>query len=71
MKHRVFLVEDDAPLASMACDFLVEQGFAVAVGIEGKAAIESITRNPCDAIVLAIAGSNARGKSSFGSGQRI
>ncbi|QEG39627.1 response regulator transcription factor [Roseimaritima ulvae] len=54
MKHHVLIVEDDAPLAFMVRDFLLEQGFDVTVEDDGKVAIELIGRKPFDALVLDI-----------------
>ena len=54
MKHKVLLVEDDAPLASMVRDFLVEHGFDVTIEQDGKAAIELIGQQAFDALVLDI-----------------
>ena len=54
MKHHVLIVEDDAPLASMVRDFLVEHGFEVTIENNGEAAIELMGRESFDALVLDI-----------------
>ncbi len=54
MKNHVLIVEDDAPLAFMVRDFLLEQGFDVTVEDDGKEAIELIGCHPFDALVLDI-----------------
>lgn len=54
MKHHVLIVEDDAPLASMVCEFLTEQGFGVTTEDDGTAAIDLIGREDFDALVLDI-----------------
>ncbi len=54
MKHRVLIVEDDAPLASMGCEFLVEHGFDATIESDGDGAIELIGKTAFDAVVLDI-----------------
>ncbi|MCO8120982.1 response regulator transcription factor [Stieleria sp. TO1_6] len=54
MNHQVLLVEDDAALASMVQEFLVGEGFDVAVEFNGVTAIERIEQEAYDAVVLDI-----------------
>ncbi|QDT05420.1 Transcriptional regulatory protein RstA [Rubripirellula lacrimiformis] len=54
VKHRILLVEDDVPLASMVQEFLVEHRFEVAIERDGNTAIERIQRDSFDAVVLDI-----------------
>ncbi|TWU46168.1 Transcriptional regulatory protein YycF [Rubripirellula tenax] len=54
MTSHILLVEDDAPLATMVQEFLVEHGFDVTIEGNGEVAIERILRDPYDAIVLDI-----------------
>ncbi len=54
MNHHVLIVEDDAPLASMVRDFLMEHGFEVTIEENGKAAIDLIRQESFDALVLDI-----------------
>ncbi|MBC8352812.1 MAG: response regulator transcription factor [Planctomycetes bacterium] len=50
--HRILLVEDDAPLASMVADFLAPQGFDVAIEGRGDAAVARILSEQPDVVVL-------------------
>ena len=50
--HRILLVEDDAPLASMVADFLGPHGFDVSIETRGDAAAERMIRENPDAVVL-------------------
>jgi len=54
LKHHLLLIEDDAPLAAMVRDFLIEQGFGVTIETDGHAAIDRIGRETFDAVVLDI-----------------
>jgi two-component system OmpR family response regulator/two-component system response regulator RstA len=54
MNHRVLIVEDDAPLASMVAEFLIEQGFEVVTVADGESGIDCLRSSPIDAIVLDI-----------------
>jgi len=54
LNSHILLVEDDAPLASMVRDFLIEQGFDVTVESDGTAAMERIAVGCFDAVVLDI-----------------
>lgn len=51
---RVLLVEDDAALASMVMDFLLQHGFDVSVEGRGDSAVSRITNENPDAVVLDI-----------------
>jgi len=50
--HRILLVEDDAPLASMVAEFLAPYGFDVSIEGRGDAAVDRIARQNPDAVVL-------------------
>ena len=50
--YRILLVEDDAQLASMIADFLAPHGFHVAIEGHGRSAVERITQEQPDAVVL-------------------
>lgn len=54
LNAQLLLVEDDAPLASMVRDFLIEQSFDVTVETNGHAAIERIDQGSFDAVILDI-----------------
>jgi two-component system response regulator RstA len=51
-EFRVLLVEDDAELASMVADFLTPQGFDVAIEGRGDRAVERITTEVPDIVIL-------------------
>jgi len=50
--ERLLLVEDDARLAAMVSEYLGEAGFRVSVAPDGGSALERLTREPYDAVVL-------------------
>jgi len=50
--YRILLVEDDGPLASMVADFLSPHGFDVAIEERGDTAVDRITKENPDAVVL-------------------
>jgi len=50
--YRVLLVEDDAPLASMVADFLSPHGFEVSIEGRGDTAVDRITKENPDAVLL-------------------
>ncbi len=50
--HRVLVVEDDAPLASMVADFLAVHGFDVSIEGRGDTAVMRIQEDHPDAVVL-------------------
>lgn len=50
--YRILLVEDDAALASMVVDFLSPHGFDVSVEGRGDTAVDRITKENPDAVVL-------------------
>jgi len=50
--NRVLLVEDDAPLASMVADFLSPHGFEVSIEGRGDTAVDRITKENPDAVLL-------------------
>jgi DNA-binding response OmpR family regulator len=52
--HRLLLVEDDAPLASMVADFLSSHGFDVSVEGRGDTAVDRIIAENPDAVILDI-----------------
>lgn len=52
MAERILLVEDDARLAEMLCEYLGEAGFRVVHAALGAAAIERLAEAPYDAVVL-------------------
>jgi DNA-binding response OmpR family regulator len=52
MSTRVLLVEDDARLAAMVCDYLGEAGFRVARAGTGAAAMQLIGSEDFDAVIL-------------------
>jgi len=49
---RILLVEDDAPLASMVADFLSPHGFDVSIEGRGDTAVDRITKENPDAVLL-------------------
>jgi len=49
---RILLVEDDAPLASMVADFLSPHGFEVSIEGRGDTAVDRITKENPDAVLL-------------------
>jgi DNA-binding response OmpR family regulator len=51
---RILLVEDDAELASMMADSLASDGFYVSIEQRGDSAVERITAENPDAVVLDI-----------------
>lgn len=50
--HRILVVEDDAPLASMVADFLTPHGFEVTIEGHGETAVERIASENPDAVIL-------------------
>ncbi|MBP88878.1 MAG: DNA-binding response regulator [Planctomycetaceae bacterium] len=60
--HRLLLVEDDAPLASMVADFLTPHGFQVGIEGNGDTAVDRITEENPDAVVLDV---NLPGRDGF------
>ena len=50
--NRILLVEDDAPLASMVADFLSPHGFEVSIEGRGDTAVDRITKENPDAVLL-------------------
>jgi two-component system OmpR family response regulator/two-component system response regulator RstA len=52
--HRLLLVEDDAPLASMVADFLSPHGFDVSIEGRGDRAARRIIEENPDAVILDI-----------------
>ena len=52
--HRLLLVEDDTPLASMVVDFLSPHGFDVSIEGRGDAAVDRIIEENPDAVILDI-----------------
>lgn len=52
--HRLLLVEDDAPLASMVADFLSPHGFDVSIEGRGDTAARRIIEENPDAVILDI-----------------
>jgi len=50
--YRVLLVEDDAALASMVADFLSPHGFEVSIEGRGDTAVDRITKENPDAVLL-------------------
>ncbi|MEO7065209.1 MAG: response regulator transcription factor [Dokdonella sp.] len=52
MAERILIVEDDARLAAMLCEYLGEAGFRVDVAALGSAALERLAAQVFDAIVL-------------------
>ena len=52
--HRLLLVEDDAPLASMVADFLSPHGFEVSIEPRGDTAVDRIVEEKPDAVILDI-----------------
>jgi len=52
MAERILLVEDDARLAEMLCEYLGEAGFRVRVAGNGQAAIDQLGGIDYDAVVL-------------------
>ena len=50
--HRILLVEDDASLASMVRDFLSPHGFQLTIEGRGDSAVERITSENPDAVIL-------------------
>jgi len=54
IKQHLLLVEDDAALAAMVRDFLIEQGFDVTIEGDGILAIERMEQGTFDALILDI-----------------
>ena len=52
MTHHILIVEDDPRLAEMVAEYLGEAGFRVAVAARGAVALERLTRETYDAVVL-------------------
>jgi DNA-binding response OmpR family regulator len=52
MGERILLVEDDARLAEMLCEYLGQAGYGVAVAPLGATALEQLARAEFDAVVL-------------------
>ncbi|HZX91724.1 MAG TPA: response regulator transcription factor [Rudaea sp.] len=52
MSERILLVEDDARLAEMLCEYLGGAGFRVVLAPFGAAALERLAESPYDAVVL-------------------
>jgi DNA-binding response OmpR family regulator len=52
MSERILLVEDDARLAEMLCEYLGQAGFLVTVAPLGGAALERLSEAPYGAVVL-------------------
>jgi two-component system OmpR family response regulator/two-component system response regulator RstA len=50
--HRLLLVEDDAPLASMVADFLAPHGFDVSIEGRGDTAVDRIIEENPEAVIL-------------------
>ena len=53
-QYRILLVEDDAELASMVKDFLLPHGFDVQIESRGDTAVDRITGDNPDVVVLDI-----------------
>jgi DNA-binding response OmpR family regulator len=52
MAERVLVVEDDARLAEMLCEYLGQAGFRVAVASLGAMALRQLEDTACDAVIL-------------------
>jgi len=52
MSERILLVEDDARLAEMLCEYLGGAGFRVVLAPFGATAIERLAESPYDAVIL-------------------
>jgi DNA-binding response OmpR family regulator len=52
MSERILLVEDDARLAEMLCEYLGAAGFRIVLAPFGAAALERLAESPYDAVVL-------------------
>ena len=52
MTERILLVEDDARLAEMLCEYLGGAGFRVVLAPFGAAAMERLAESPYDAVIL-------------------
>lgn len=52
MAERILIVEDDARLAAMLCEYLCEAGYRVDIAALGSAALERLATQVFDAIVL-------------------
>ncbi|NRR29841.1 response regulator transcription factor [Oxalobacteraceae bacterium] len=52
MAEHILLVEDDPRLAEMLSEYLGQTGFRVSVAALGRAALEQLAAQPCDAVVL-------------------
>jgi DNA-binding response OmpR family regulator len=52
MTERILLVEDDARLAEMLCEYLGQAGFRMTVAAQGAAALDLLAHSEYDAIVL-------------------
>jgi len=52
MSERILLVEDDARLAEMLCEYLGGAGFRVVLAPFGAAAMERLAESPYDAVIL-------------------
>jgi DNA-binding response OmpR family regulator len=52
MSERILLVEDDARLAEMLCEYLSGAGFRVVLAPFGATAIERLAESPYDAVIL-------------------
>ena len=54
MSHQILIIDDDAELCELLSDFLRLEGFSVEAIHDGRQALDSISRQPPDAIVLDI-----------------
>jgi two-component system phosphate regulon response regulator OmpR len=52
MSERILLVEDDARLAEMLCEYLGDAGFRVVLAPFGATALERLAESPYDAVIL-------------------
>ena len=52
MSERILLVEDDARLAEMLCEYLGGAGFRVVLASFGVTAMERLAESPYDAVIL-------------------
>ena len=52
MAPHILIVDDDPRLAAMVSEYLGEAGFRVSVAPDGGSALERLTREPYDAVVL-------------------
>jgi len=51
-KKRILLVEDDQELAELTCDYLTSHGYAIEVISDGLVAVEAITSQQPDLVIL-------------------